>query len=40
MEHDERVQYWLNIVARNLDATEWMFQGCRWLYAAYVPSGQ
>lgn len=35
MTREEKVQQWLIIAERDLDAAEWMHQGGRWLYVAF-----
>ena len=36
MTKEERVKYWLNIVDDDLDTAEYLFQGGRWLYVAFM----
>ena len=36
MTQDERVKYWLDIVAEDLDTAEYLFAGGRWLYTAFM----
>ena len=36
MKQDERVKYWLDIVADDLDTAEYLFTGGRWLYTAFM----
>ena len=36
MNQDERVKYWLDIVAQDLDTAEYLFAGGRWLYATFM----
>lgn len=35
MARESKVQQWLEIVERDIDAAEWMHQGGRWLYVAF-----
>ena len=35
MASENRMQKWLEIVDRDIDAAEWMQQGGRWLYVAF-----
>ena len=35
MANTERMQKWLDIVDRDIDAAEWLQQGHRWLYVAF-----
>ena len=35
MANESRMQKWLEIVDRDIDAAEWMQQGGRWLYVAF-----
>ena len=35
MASESRMQKWLEIVDRDIDAAEWMQQGGRWLYVAF-----
>lgn len=35
MAKEDKVQQWLNIVDRDIDAAEWMHKGGRWLYVAF-----
>ena len=36
MTKEERVKYWLNIADDDLDTAEYLFQGGRWLYVAFM----
>lgn len=36
MNQDERVKYWLDIVADDLDTAEYLYAGGRWLYTAFM----
>ncbi|MBQ3098520.1 MAG: HEPN domain-containing protein [Kiritimatiellae bacterium] len=36
MTREEKVQYWLDIVADDLDLAEFLCQSGRWLYAAFM----
>lgn len=36
MNQDERVKYWLDIVAEDLDTAEYLYAGGRWLYTAFM----
>lgn len=36
MNQDERVKYWLDIVADDLDTAEYLFAGGRWLYTGFM----
>ncbi|MBQ8711243.1 MAG: HEPN domain-containing protein [Prevotella sp.] len=35
MAREDKVQQWLGIADRDIDAAEWMHQGGRWLYVAF-----
>jgi HEPN domain-containing protein len=36
MTREEKVQYWLDIVAEDLDLGEFLFQNRRWLYSVFM----
>jgi len=36
MDREEKVQYWLDIVAEDLDLGEFLFKSGRWLYSAFM----
>ncbi len=36
MTNEERVKYWLDIAAGDLDTAEYLFKGGRWLYVAFM----
>ena len=36
MTREEKVQYWLDIVAEDLDLSEFLCQNGRWLYSAFM----
>ena len=36
MDKKERVKYWLDILADDLDTAEYLFAGGRWLYTAFM----
>ena len=36
MNREEKVQYWLDIVAEDLDLGEFLFKSGRWLYSAFM----
>ena len=36
MNQEERVKYWLDIVADDLDTAEYLYAGGRWLYTAFM----
>jgi len=36
MTREEKVQYWLDIVAEDLDLGEFLFKSGRWLYACFM----
>ena len=36
MNREEKVKYWLDIVAEDLDLGEFLFQSGRWLYSAFM----
>ncbi|MBQ1408784.1 MAG: HEPN domain-containing protein [Bacteroidales bacterium] len=36
MNREEKVQYWLDIVAEDLDLGEFLFKSRRWLYSAFM----
>ncbi|MBR1379062.1 MAG: HEPN domain-containing protein [Bacteroidaceae bacterium] len=35
MAREDKVQQWLDIAERDIDAAEWMHKGGRWLYVAF-----
>ena len=36
MTNEERIKYWLDIAAGDLDTAEYLFKGGRWLYVAFM----
>ena len=36
MTREEKVKYWLDIVAEDLDLGEFLFKSGRWLYSAFM----
>lgn len=36
MTREEKVQYWLDVVAEDLDLAEFLLKSGRWLYTAFM----